>query len=81
MEWRWWEEVQESVILSPKTKTFNNPPHSHTLRAQSSELVMVLGEVFSVVGGLTSHKHVPVFEDLLLGQHLVLRRKDKGSET
>ena len=44
---------------------------------ESSELVMVLGEVLSVVGGLASHKHVPVFQDLLFGQHLVLQGRTK----
>lgn len=34
---------------------------------------MVPGEVLPVVGGLTSHKHVPVLNDLLFRQHLVLR--------
>lgn len=77
--------MQESVIPSLKTKMFTNPPHTNTYththvrsRTWNSELVMVLGEVLSVVGGLTSHKHVPVFKDLLFGQHLVLRRGGQG---
>lgn len=47
-------------------------------RPDGSELVVVLGQVFPVVGGLTPHKHVPVFKDLLFGQHLVLRGEDRG---
>lgn len=43
---------------------------SHT----RSELIVVLGEVFSIVGGLTSYKHVPVLKDLLFGQLLILKR-------
>ncbi|TNN55119.1 hypothetical protein EYF80_034643 [Liparis tanakae] len=53
--------------------------HTHVRKCtESSELIVVLGEVLSVVCGLASHKHVPVFKDLLFGQHLVLRREDKG---
>lgn len=84
MEWWlwWWEDVQESMILSLKAKMFNNPPHTQVRGCkETSKLVMVLGEVFSIVGGLTSHKHVPVFKDLLFGQHLVLRTEDKGIAT
>lgn len=45
----------------------------------SSELVVVPGEVFSVVGGLASHKHVPVVQDLLSGQQLILQMGKKGT--
>lgn len=57
-----------------EAKLFNPPPliqiHTHThVRGYTgrSELVMVPGEVFPIVGGLTSHKHVPVFQNLLFG--------------
>lgn len=54
-------------------------PSSHTCtHTQSSELVVVPGEVLSVVGGLTSNKHVPVLENLFFGQHLILGREEQG---
>lgn len=52
--------------------------HTHVHQKLRSELVVVPGKVFSIVGGLTSHEHVPVFKDLLFGQHLVLRFEDKA---
>lgn len=39
----------------------------------SSEFVVVPGEVFTIVGGLAAHKHVPVVQDLLPGQQLILK--------
>ncbi len=76
--------VCDSVFEDKDVQKPSSHTHTHTHthvrgRTDSSELVVVLGEVLSVVGGLTSHKHVPVFKDLLFGQHLVLRREDKGN--
>lgn len=44
-----------------------------------SKFIMIFGQVFPVVGSLASHKHVPVVQNLLLGQHLVLRETEEPS--
>lgn len=44
-------------------------PHPHL----GSQLIVVPGKVFAVVGGLAAHKHVPVLKNLFFGQHLVLK--------
>lgn len=61
----------EAELFNPPLLSIRNT-HTHTNTgvrgyAGSSELVVVPGEVFPVVGGLTSHKHVPVFQNLLFG--------------
>lgn len=53
---------------------------SHTVtqeHVRGSELVVVSGQILSVVGGLTSNKHVPVLKNLFFGQHLILKKKKK----
>lgn len=45
-------------------------------RGQSgSELIVVPGKVFTIVGGLAANKHVPVLKYLLFAQHLVLKTR------
>ena len=73
------DSVVEMFTDPPLTQTHTHTyTHRHKGQKLHSELIMVPGEVFSIVGGLASHKHVPVFKDLLSSQHLILRGEDKG---
>lgn len=62
--------VHESVCVCVSPQVHNDP--------RSSQLVVSLGQVLPVIGRLAAHKHVPVGQNLLLGDSLVLRRPPGG---
>lgn len=55
-------QLREGVLMS------NRPP-PNPLRSQ---LIMLLCQIFAIIGGLAAHKHVPIVQNLLLRYFVIL---------